>query len=34
MEQMLYVDKIDEFWVLGENNMEPFDSCLFKKGSF
>lgn len=25
MEQMLYVDKIDEFWVLGENNMEPFN---------
>lgn len=25
MEQMLYADKIDEFWVLGENNMEPFN---------
>lgn len=25
MEQMLYVDSIDEFWVLGENNMEPFN---------
>jgi len=25
MEQMLFVDKIDEFWVLGEKNMYPFD---------
>lgn len=25
MEQMLAADNIDEFWVLGENNMPPFD---------
>lgn len=25
MEQMLAADSIDEFWILGENNMPPFD---------